>query len=105
MASDEEYSRHCILFAFQFLKNAAAATEMIFSALGEGAVTHKMCKKWFQKFCNGEFNPSERERPSQPKKFGDEKLDKLLENYPTQTEKELAHALEFTQQAIISHRH
>ena len=59
----------------------------------------------FQRFCNGEFNPSERERFGQLKKFGDEKLDKLQENYPTQTEKELAHALEFTQQAIISHRY
>ena len=47
MASDMEHVRHCILFAFQLKKNAADATENICSALGEGAVIHKTCKKWF----------------------------------------------------------
>ena len=28
-------------------KNAAEATKMICSVLGEGAVEHKTCKKWF----------------------------------------------------------
>ena len=76
---------------------------MICSALGEGAVTHKTCKKWFQRFRNVDFDLSDRERPGQPKKFEDEELEQLLEENPTQTEKELAHALGVTHRSI-SHR-
>ena len=32
-------------------------------------MTHKTCKKWFQKFRYGDFDLSDRERPGQPKKF------------------------------------
>ena len=42
MATDNEHLRHCIQFAFQLKKNAAEATEMIFSALVEGAVTQNV---------------------------------------------------------------
>ena len=85
MASDKEHLRTCVLFAFQLKKNAAEATEIICSALGEGAVTHKMCKKWFQRFRNGDFDLSVRERPGQTKKFEDNELEQLLEENPTQT--------------------
>ena len=67
---------------------------MICSTLGESAVTHKACKKWFQRFCNGDL--SDREKPDQPKRFEDEELEPLLEENPTQTEKELAHAVRVT---------
>ena len=74
MALNKKNLRHCILFAFQLKNNAVKATEMICSALGEGVVTHKTCKKWFQRFRNGDFDFSNRERPDQPKKFEDEEL-------------------------------
>ena len=61
---------------------------MICSALGEGAVTYKTCKKWFQRFRNGDFDLSVQERPGQPKKFEDEELKQLLEENATQTEKD-----------------
>ena len=44
MASDKEHFRYWILFALQLEKYAAEATEMIYSALGEGTVTHKTWK-------------------------------------------------------------
>ena len=64
MASEEEHLKHCILFAFRCFKNAAEATEMFSSALGKGAVTHKMCKKWFHRFYNGDFDLFDWERPA-----------------------------------------
>ena len=62
---------------------------MICSALRKGAVIHKTCKKWFQRFYNGDFDLSDRERPGQPKKSEDEELEQLLEENPTQAEKNL----------------
>ena len=73
---------------------------MIFSALEKGAVMHKTCKKWFQRFRDSDFDLSNRERPDQPKKFEDKVLNQLMEENPTQMEKELAQAFRVTQQAI-----
>ena len=66
---------------------------------------HKTCKKWFQKFRNGDFDLSNQERPDQPKKFEDEKLQQLLEENPPQTEKQPSHALGVTQIAISYRLH
>ena len=46
-------------FCIPIEKNAAEATVLIHSALGESAVTHKTCKKWFQRFRNGDFDLSD----------------------------------------------
>ena len=56
-------------------KNAAEATEMICSALRHGAMRHKTCKRWFQRFRNSNCDLFDRERPSQQKKFKDEELE------------------------------
>ena len=96
MPFDKEHFRHCILFAFRLKKNAAELNEMICSALREGAVTQKTCKKWFQKFRNGDFDLFDRERPGQLEKFEDEKLEQLLGENLTHTKKELARVLGIT---------
>ena len=44
-------------------------------------------------------------RPVQPKKFEEEEMEQLLEENPTQREKELAHALWITQQEIFHRMH
>ena len=49
---------------------------MICSALGEDAVTHETCKKWFQRFRNSDFDLSDRKvfhrfhRPERIQKAG-----------------------------------
>ena len=73
--------------------------------LRESAVTHKTCKKWFQRFRNGDFDLSYWERTRQPEKFEDEELEQLLKEHPAQMEKELAHALGITPQAIFYRLH
>ena len=91
MACDTE---HLTLdsFCISIEENAAEANEMICSGLVEYALTHKMCKKWFQIFSNGGFDLFDRERSGQPKKF-EENLEKRMEKIPTQTEEQLTHAL------------
>lgn len=59
---------------------------MICSALGENVISYSTCKKWFQRFRNGNFNLEDDERPGQPKKFEDDDLKQLLAENPCQTE-------------------
>ena len=59
-------------------------------------LSHKTCKKWSQRFRNGDYDLSDRERPDQPKKFEDEEVEQLLKENPTQTKKELACTLGVT---------
>lgn len=87
MAVDKQHLRHNILFTYQLKKNVVEA--MICAALDEDTVTHKMCKKWYQRFRNGDFDLSDRQRPGQPQKFDDEELELLTEN-SAQTQQELA---------------
>ncbi|EFN82306.1 hypothetical protein EAI_09282, partial [Harpegnathos saltator] len=44
------------LFLFQLEKNAREAQKMICSTLSENAVCHSTCKKWFQKFRDGNLD-------------------------------------------------
>jgi hypothetical protein len=50
MASEKWHVTHCLLFAFQLKRSVAEAANMICSDFGEGAVMHKTCKKWYQRF-------------------------------------------------------
>ena len=48
---------HIMLYYFKKVKNG---TEMqkknVRAVYGEGAVTEKMCQKWFEKFCAGDVS-------------------------------------------------
>ncbi|CAK9816502.1 Mariner Mos1 transposase [Anthophora quadrimaculata] len=99
MAFQKEHIRHCIFFAFELKKNAAEATKIIYSALGENAATNKTCKKWFQRFRSGNFDLNDADSGT-PKKVEDEELEQLLNEDPCLTQQELAEELGVTQQAI-----
>ncbi|KAL6260860.1 hypothetical protein P5V15_008390 [Pogonomyrmex californicus] len=56
MAITKEHIRFSIHFAFHLKKNAAEATAMICAAYEENAVSHTTCKRWYQKFRQGDFS-------------------------------------------------
>ena len=101
MSFEKQHLRHCLLFAFTLKKNAAEAQEMICAALGEDAIAYSTCKKWFQRFRNGNFDLHDEERPGQPKKVEDEELEQLLAEDSCRTQSELAEELGVTRQAIF----
>ena len=105
MAITKEHIRFSIHFAFHLKKNAAEATEMICAAYGENAVSHATCKRWYQKFRQGDFSLKDESRAGRPEKIETDELQALLDINSAQTEKELAEQLGVTQQAISVRLH
>ena len=65
------------------------------------APTQKTCERWFARFKSGDFDIENKERPDQPKKFEDEELKALLDEFCCQTQEELLLSLGDTQEAIF----
>ncbi|KAL6259341.1 hypothetical protein P5V15_009256 [Pogonomyrmex californicus] len=86
-------------------KNAAVATAMICAAYGENAVSHTTCKRWYQKFRQGDFSLEDEPRAGRPQKIETDELQALLNISSAQTEKELAEQLGVTQQIISVRLH
>jgi len=63
-------------------------------------ISHTTCKRWYQKFRQGNFNLEDESRAERSQKIGTDKLQTLLNINTAQTEKELAEQLGVTQQVI-----
>ena len=63
---------------------------MLVEVYGYTAPTDKSCRKWFQRFKDGDFSVEDKPRSAQPKKFEDKELDReaLLEEEQSQTQEE-----------------
>ncbi|KAL6262056.1 hypothetical protein P5V15_007150 [Pogonomyrmex californicus] len=82
---------------------------MICAAYGENAVSHTTCKRWYQKFRQGDFSLEvqflNEPRAGRPQKIETDELQALLDINSAQTEKELAEQLGVTQQTISVRLH
>ncbi|EGI60565.1 Mariner Mos1 transposase [Acromyrmex echinatior] len=92
MPSFEPNKRHLreLLIYFFNLKKSAAEARLLVEAYGEAALSERSCRKWFQKFKNGEFDVEDKERSERPKVYEDAELEALLNEDSCQRQKELA---------------
>ncbi|EGI61179.1 Mariner Mos1 transposase, partial [Acromyrmex echinatior] len=67
---------------------------------GEAAISERMCREWFQRFKNGDFDVEDRHSGGREKVFEDTELEALLDQDSCQNQEELARSLGVTQQAI-----
>jgi len=60
-------------------KKDAVATAMISATYGENAISHTTCKRWYQKFRQGDFSLEDEPRAGHPQKIEMDKLQALLD--------------------------
>ena len=92
--------RGVLLHYLNMNKTAAENHRILVEVYGEHALAERTCQKWFARFKSGDFGLEDEERTGQPKKFEDEELEALLDEYCCQTQEELAESLGVTQAAI-----
>jgi len=68
--------------------------------IGENAVSYTTCKRWYQKFRQGDFSLEDEPCAEGPQKIETNELQALLDINSAQIEKEFAEQLGVTQQAI-----
>lgn len=96
----KRHLREILVYFFNLKKSAAEAHQLLVEAYGEGTLSERTCREWFQKFKNGDFDVEDKDRSGRPKIYEDAELEELLEEDSSQTQKELALTLEVTQQAV-----
>lgn len=96
----KQHLREVLLYQFFLKKSATEAHRLLQETYGDYALSKTQCYKWYQRFQGGNFDVCDRERPGQPKKFKDQDLKELLDKDSSQTQGDLASALNVTRQAI-----
>lgn len=90
--------RHCMLHYFYCGETAVEAARKICETYGNNVVTVRMCRYWFAKFKNGDFNLNNELHSEEPEMIEDEGLPGILyENSAHSTQEELAKQLEVIQ--------
>ena len=76
------------MYFFNLKKSAAEAHRLLVQTYDEAALSKRSCRKWFQKFKNGEFDIKDKECSGRPKVYEDAELKALLDQDRCQTQKE-----------------
>ena len=95
---EKVFLRDVFFYYFNMKKNAAESHRIL--VYGEHALAERTCQKRFARFKSGNFGLEDEERPGQPKKFGDEEREALLDEDCCQAQEELAKSLRVTLTAI-----
>ncbi|GBP03845.1 Mariner Mos1 transposase [Eumeta japonica] len=89
-----------LLHYFIQKKSAAEAHKILADTYGDNALSDTTCKDCFRRFKNNDFELEDKERSGAPKKFEDEKLEKLLHQDRCQTLTELGKTLQVDESTV-----
>lgn len=95
MATDKVHLRHG--------RNATEACRNLLKVFGEGTVSDRTCRRWFEKFESGDFDLSDKPRSGRPSLIDDDVVKTMLEQDPFLTTSEIAERLNSAQQTISDH--
>ena len=97
---EKEHLRHALLFLFNQKEKAVESHRLLVETYGENPPSIITRETWFRQFKSGDFNVKDSERSGRPQKCEDERLQELLDDDPTQTQRQLAEALHVSQETI-----
>ena len=86
--SNKRHLRELLIYFFNLKKTAAEAHRLLVETNGEATLSERSCRKWFQKFRNGEFDIEVKERSGRKKVCEDAELEELLYQDSLQTQEE-----------------
>ena len=72
---------------------------------GEGAVTDRMCQKWFAKFRAGDFSLDDAPRSGRPVEVDSDQIETLIENNQPYTTQKTADTLKISKSSTENHLH
>ena len=85
-----------ILYYFKKGKNATETHKKIYAVYGEGAVTDRMCQKWFVKFHAGDFLLDTAPRSGRTAEVDRDRVETLIETNQCSTTQEVADILKIS---------
>ena len=85
-----------MLYYFKKGKNATETQEKFCAVYGEGAMTGRMCQKWFAKFCAGDFLMDDDPWLGRPVEVDGDQIETLIENNQHDTMQETADILKIS---------
>ena len=80
MEEDTQHFWHIMLYYFKKGKKVAEMQKKTYAVYREGAVTDRMCQKWFAKFRAGDFSLDDAPQSGRPVEVGSDPIKTLIEN-------------------------
>ena len=70
---------------------------------GDNALQERQCQRWFQKFCDGNFDFNDTPRSERPTEVDDDKIKALIESNPRYTTREIAETFNIHHSSVHDH--
>ena len=105
MEEKKQHFWHIMLYYFKKGKNTTEAQKKICVVYGEGAVTDRMCQKWFVKFRAGDFSLDNAPRSGRPVEVDSDQIETLIENNQPYTTRQIANILKISKSSIENYLH
>ena len=80
MEEKKQHFWYIMLYYFKKGKSAIKMQKKICAVYGEGALTDRMCQKWFAKFCAGDFLLDDAPLSGRPVEVDSDQIETLSED-------------------------